>query len=305
MIKKTNPTYFLFAISVFILVNSIIKINVSEASEKRKPNTNERVYFAVNKNPFAGYYSNKGFKPLKNDIKKLMKPWQNILKTKKTFNSFPTDDGVGKIEIKKAEVPPEGYLGVNAFTTSSYSMFWSSDKIKLKKLSHHSVKLNETDNKILQHEVIARSLEWREFKQKSSELNPNPPKILDPSNENNIDISIYTPIENSDFIITHVKLYSEYFSNQTNENVKRLMYSGMLILYDLKAKRIVGSLSIESSPQFFMIEGDNKVYLLVARGCYECDGTTILSIGTKNGDSVRNKDIVYIDKKNAINVWLN
>jgi hypothetical protein len=156
--------------------------------------------------------------------------------------------------------------------------------------------LDAVDRKLLLHEAIARGLEFRELRGQEAEMNPNPPAILDPSLAGNVRVTAFKPEGAKNLVIARC----EYFTPD-GAKAKVPLPQGLLLVYSTEPrKRVVGRIDLES-PEFwlFRIAGDDNAYLVYDAGCYECDGTSIVSVGLLGG-GFGGADLVAPDLENAV-----
>ncbi len=264
----------------------------------------ERVYFAANGNPFRGYYATDGwygFRSTKDTIQDLLRPWMVALKNGKVFPGLAKESRSVQVEITNAEVPQEE-LGAQAFTTSGdAALVWSSPKIQLRRLSLEPAELTALDRQIIEHEAVARALEFRVAVEQPGEGNPNPPRLLDPSRPGNLRVSAFTPVRGSSIVFVKVELFVE--PNRSNRQ-KQPLDDSLLLLYSKQFHKIEGRITIVYPDYwFFQVRGDPHVYLIYNAGCVECDGTTIIAVGWLDPQRRARDDLVFVDTTNTMSVW--
>jgi len=194
---------------ITVLLSVVLSARAQEPKDATSPlHEDEKVYFAIHGNPFMGYYSGKnvGFRAFRehHPLADVVDAWKNVTKQN---SDVPGVTPAGQhiiVAIGNIELPAEQY-GARAFEIAGESydaLIWSSPKLNLQNLKREPLNLPPLDQSIIQHEAVARALEYKVAEERRRDA----PRFVHPDGGDGIRITTFG-LKDFEIVVAEVALF--------------------------------------------------------------------------------------------------
>ena len=280
---------------ITVLLSVVLSARAQEPKDATSPlHEDEKVYFVIHGNPFMGYYSGKnvGFRAFREDhpLADVVDAWKNVTKQNSDVPGGYASWAAHHSGDRQYRTTGRAVwcAGVRDSWESYDALIWSSPKLNLQNLKREPLNLPPLDQSIIQHEAVARALEYKVAEERRRDA----PRFVHPDGGDGIRITTFG-LKDFEIVVAEVALFI------ATDHGKEEHPQQIVLFYSRDRRQIEGRRYADANYWFFRVEGDHGLYI-VYDAAEDCDGATVASVTSLFTNLGRHIDPADL---NSMSVW--